>query len=1112
MAGYSSLGKDFPFADEVNPEDGACHAERRDVDKATTSLDSNIRDNIEEVWKKLEFKVLDDRNTVYKKDATKQVNISMLQYAFKSEVAKIDFLRRIEGGYEFEVESPGVVHVSGECFDKNKIDELWVKLISSINDALTQRNVVTSYKFRSRTEMENTLQKLDRKTKHLTESGIIGIFTSYEDNVCIAKFVAAQPDLDKFIPKLHLSMASGKNATFGHLKKVEEYHKKNVRVDSIDILEDEDKYFQTMDYLVHLRGKFPHVRITREDTDSATYKFICVDEHELMEAMSWFHSCINEMERKMVDVSPDGFKFISKNKNVQAYLEIRLRKVQSALMIYSDKIYVLCQEKYLETSERIVIDNIKTVELEGCLFPEAEEIQKNCHGKIQVFKGNKPGMMIIWYTVDKSVEAKKLIDLVQKYRKYKRKPYSDKEIKEMKALGVMEELQEEYKDILIRTGDTDVILQGPEMDQLDACFKKLDTALQKIDFVELNSLPNLQQKLLQNGKVQKYVAEKLKRKTAICEDAKAVTGFVFRKENEKSKSSIYLEIKNCFVEMKIDTQCLEHEKGKSFLSEHPEEVVIGDQRNKTFCSICCTADLSQEIRLLLYSYSKSCTPIVANYLLSFGAKCLEEIKEKHKVGIEIENDRICIKGQYSRGKNVVTEIESHLNTTVLHFGKLDYKRKQLLAADKNQIDSVAENCRCCLKAEVFPFQSIQTEEKGIEYLCTWNLPCRKEQISIAKIDYNTAKLDGLIVPVNECLYGEDINGKDERHYSPDQSHQPKLRIGDSEEMVWENECVSVKCFALVTSESGLSQNKQTRQNINASDLKRFCFAIFEKMFSERTYKVGFELPTRDPNLIGKLDAVIEAFQDIKTTHVYHSMSDPKLIFGVKTEAERWMKEVDDTLKYTPNARRIISPRYKGLLNSPCTSVEIAKKSILETGANCIVVAISQDLDLSKGFVSNLVSKACGKQLKAELSSKCKKPPKFWDLVMCQSYNLAEKGIQKVIFGYIPCWKDCNKIEDLEVFVQNCLLLADSEGISTLAFPALGTGKEYPYRDVAVALLNGVDKYVAEGIIGGISTVYISVPQITKKEVEICQILDREQERRKSAETTSGKQHQAEGNI
>lgn len=71
---------------------------------------------------------------------------------------------------------------------------------------------------------------------------------------------------------------------------------------------------------------------------------------------------------------------------------------------------------------------------------------------------------------------------------------------------------------------------------------------------------------------------------------------------------------------------------------------------------------------------------------------------------------------------------------------------------------------------------------------------------------------------------------------------------------------------------------------------------------------------------------------------------------------------------------------------------------------------------------------------------------------------------------LPCF-----FKDLEKFIEDCLLLADSAGCSTVAFPALGTGNlKYPLRDVAVALFNGVDMYISEGTMGHISTVYFCV--------------------------------------
>lgn len=75
------------------------------------------------------------------------------------------------------------------------------------------------------------------------------------------------------------------------------------------------------------------------------------------------------------------------------------------------------------------------------------------------------------------------------------------------------------------------------------------------------------------------------------------------------------------------------------------------------------------------------------------------------------------------------------------------------------------------------------------------------------------------------------------------------------------------------------------------------------------------------------------------------------------------------------------------------------------------------------------------------------------------------------------------LQILENIVQESLLLAESYGCSSVAFPVLGTGKlEFPLRDAVVALIDGIDRYVAETTVGNISNVYIAVPDDSTAEV------------------------------
>ena len=66
------------------------------------------------------------------------------------------------------------------------------------------------------------------------------------------------------------------------------------------------------------------------------------------------------------------------------------------------------------------------------------------------------------------------------------------------------------------------------------------------------------------------------------------------------------------------------------------------------------------------------------------------------------------------------------------------------------------------------------------------------------------------------------------------------------------------------------------------------------------------------------------------------------------------------------------------------------------------------------------------------------------------------------------------LQVLKQFVAECLLKADEENCNSVAFPALGTGNlRYPPRNVAEAMLDGVENYIDETMSGTLKTVYIT---------------------------------------
>lgn len=104
--------------------------------------------------------------------------------------------------------------------------------------------------------------------------------------------------------------------------------------------------------------------------------------------------------------------------------------------------------------------------------------------------------------------------------------------------------------------------------------------------------------------------------------------------------------------------------------------------------------------------------------------------------------------------------------------------------------------------------------------------------------------------------------------------------------------------------------------------------------------------------------------------------------------------------------------------------------------NCLVVAISPDLDLSKGHVSNLISEACGEKLQQELSTKCQHKIFRGELFAVDSFNLSKQGVKKLIFVSLPFWKRNKDLDHVSKkqchwYSYNCI--SDTNSIKCVSY-------------------------------------------------------------------------------
>ncbi|XP_060606465.1 protein mono-ADP-ribosyltransferase PARP14-like, partial [Ruditapes philippinarum] len=160
---------------------------------------------------------------------------------------------------------------------------------------------------------------------------------------------------------------------------------------------------------------------------------------------------------------------------------------------------------------------------------------------------------------------------------------------------------------------------------------------------------------------------------------------------------------------------------------------------------------------------------------------------------------------------------------------------------------------------------------------------------------------------------------------------------------------------------------------------------------------------------------------------------------------------------------------------------------------CLVVLTSKDLNLDKGNLSKKVLKEGGPDLAKEIRSKFKGITLGnGTFISTSPGNLKHKGVKRLIFGHLPKWYNHTvRLKVLQQFVEGCLIEADEQDCKSIAFPALGTGNlEYPPRDVATAMLDGIESYTEESMIAKLKTVYI-----TTTDDAMFQILGMEQKNR-----------------
>ncbi|XP_067289789.1 protein mono-ADP-ribosyltransferase PARP14 [Pseudorasbora parva] len=135
---------------------------------------------------------------------------------------------------------------------------------------------------------------------------------------------------------------------------------------------------------------------------------------------------------------------------------------------------------------------------------------------------------------------------------------------------------------------------------------------------------------------------------------------------------------------------------------------------------------------------------------------------------------------------------------------------------------------------------------------------------------------------------------------------------------------------------------------------------------------------------------------------------------------------------------------------------LSKGNIQDARADVIVNTISNDLDLSKGAVSKAILQTAGHQLQSEITTAARSRNVSRNMVITDGYRLK---CQKVFHVVCPFWKQGSEDRVLIQLIRDCLRKADTQGMASVAFPAIGTGNlGFPKDLVARIMLTEVQEF------------------------------------------------------
>ncbi|KAL5021578.1 hypothetical protein ScPMuIL_000733 [Solemya velum] len=143
-------------------------------------------------------------------------------------------------------------------------------------------------------------------------------------------------------------------------------------------------------------------------------------------------------------------------------------------------------------------------------------------------------------------------------------------------------------------------------------------------------------------------------------------------------------------------------------------------------------------------------------------------------------------------------------------------------------------------------------------------------------------------------------------------------------------------------------------------------------------------------------------------------------------------------------------------------ISVIKGELANQSVDCLVNTINPDLKLHLGVVSNSLLIAAGMELQKECTQRYPKGIKLGDIAVTAGYKLKCKH---VFHGALDGWNSYQKrtlLKTMNKFIKSCLNETSQKGLTSIAFPALGSGNlGYPLKVVAEEMYRAVYEFQKE---------------------------------------------------